>query len=140
MSYLTFEEYQALGGKCTESAFPNLQFEVESKLDYITSNNLSACLKEVETIPEAVKRLEVKLINILQNVNNERDTSLSSYSNGIEVGIDGVVSSGDIKTNGNNRRYNNQLIALCVFCQGWNKHLPRHKPASRRFYRQQYRV
>lgn len=85
MSYLTFEEYQALGGKCTESAFPNLQFEVESKLDYITSNNLSACLKEVETIPEAVKRLEVKLINILQNANNERDTSLSSYSNGIET-------------------------------------------------------
>ena len=43
---------------------------------------------------------DIKTNNTLRG--NELRVNGTSYSNGIEVGIDGVVSSGDIKTNGNN--------------------------------------
>ena len=36
VGYLTFEEYQKLGGKCTQDAFPTLQYDTEIKMDYIT--------------------------------------------------------------------------------------------------------
>lgn len=85
MGYLTFEEYQKLGGKCTQDIFPNLQFDVESKMNFITFNKLSKLINDLGNVPDEVKMLEAKLINIEFNVNPERDTSVSSYSNGIET-------------------------------------------------------
>lgn len=85
MSYLTFEEYQKLGGKCTQDIFPNLQFDVESKMNFITFNKLSKLINDLGNVPDEVKMLEAKLINIEFNVSPERDTSVSSYSNGIET-------------------------------------------------------
>lgn len=85
MSYLTFEEYQKLGGKCTQDIFPNLQFDVESKMNFITFNKLSKLINDLGNVPDEVKMLEAKLINIEFNVRPERDTSVSSYSNGIET-------------------------------------------------------
>lgn len=85
MGYLTFEEYQKLGGKCTQDIFPNLQFDVESKMNFITFNKLSKLMNDLGNVPDEVKMLEAKLINIEFNVGPERDTSVSSYSNGIET-------------------------------------------------------
>ena len=85
MGYLTFEEYQKLGGKCTQDIFPNLQFDVESKMNFITFNKLSKLINDLGNVPDEVKMLEAKLINIEFNVSPERDTSVSSYSNGIET-------------------------------------------------------
>lgn len=85
MGYLTFEEYQKLGGKCTQDIFPNLQFDVESKMNFITFNKLSKLIDDLGNVPDEVKMLEAKLINIEFNVKPERDTSVSSYSNGIET-------------------------------------------------------
>lgn len=85
MGYLTFEEYQKLGGKCTQDIFPNLQFDVESKMNFITFNKLSKLINDLGNVPDEVKMLEAKLINIEFNVKPERDTSVSSYSNGIET-------------------------------------------------------
>ena len=84
MSYLTFEEYQALGGKCTQDAFLTLQFDTESKMDYITSGRLAKLIEELGTVPKEVQMLEVKLVNIENNSKMERDDNITSYSNGIE--------------------------------------------------------
>lgn len=84
MSYLTFEEYQALGGKCTQDAFLTLQFDTESKMDYITSGRLAKLIEELGTVPKEVQMLEVKLVNIENNSKMERDANITSYSNGIE--------------------------------------------------------
>ena len=84
MSYLTFEEYQALGGKCTQDAFLTLQFDTESKMDYITSGRLANLIEELGTVPKEVQMLEVKLVNIENNSKMERDDNTTSYSNGIE--------------------------------------------------------
>ena len=86
MGYLTFEEYQSLGGKCPEDAFPNLQFDTESKMNYLTTNRLERMIEELEEVPEAVKMLEVKLIDIEDEHRTESNqkTGISSYSNGIE--------------------------------------------------------
>lgn len=84
MSYLTFEEYQALGGKCTQDAFLTLQFDTESKMDYITSGRLAKLIEELGTVPKEVQMLEVKLVNIENNSKMERDDNTTSYSNGIE--------------------------------------------------------
>ena len=84
MSYLTFEEYQKLGGKCTQDAFPTLQYDTEIKMDYITYGKLSKLMTTLDTIPLNVQMLEAKLIDILNVTNTDRDTSITSYSNGIE--------------------------------------------------------
>lgn len=84
MSYLTFEEYQALGGKCTQDAFLTLQFDAESKMDYITSGRLAKLVEELGTVPKEIQMLEVKLVNIENNSKMERDDNTTSYSNGIE--------------------------------------------------------
>ena len=86
MGYLTYEEYTSLGGKCPSDTFPSLQFEVESKMDYITSGRLSEMLKDMEEIPLEVKMLEVKLVNIFyeKETHSVKSDGLTSYSNGIE--------------------------------------------------------
>lgn len=85
MGYLTYEEYTSLGGKCPSDTFPSLQFDVESKMDYITSGRLSEMLKDIEEIPLEVKMLEVKLVNIEYASSSDKSgTGLTSYSNGIE--------------------------------------------------------
>lgn len=86
MKYLTFEEYQNLGGKCSKDVFPSLQFDTESKMDYITSGRLSRMIDEIESVPEVVQMLEVKLIDIENASSNsaKQGPGLTSYSNGIE--------------------------------------------------------
>lgn len=85
MSYLTYEEFQNLGGKCTEDAFPSIQYDVESKMDYITSGRLSKMISQLENTPKEVQMLEVKLIDIQSSTNSSNsNTGLTSYSNGIE--------------------------------------------------------
>lgn len=88
MSYLTFDEYIALGGKCSKDTFPSLQFDTESKMDYITSGRLSKMMLDLDEVPEEVQMLEVKLINIQSQSNSQSSSSssdgLTSYSNGIE--------------------------------------------------------
>lgn len=85
MSYLTFEEYQTLGGKCTQDAFLTLQFDTESKMDYITSGRLSKMIEKLGTVPIEIQMLEVKLVNIQSNSKTEQDDNIISYSNGIET-------------------------------------------------------
>ena len=88
MGYLSFDEYQELGGKCPADIFPLQQFDVEAKMDYITFGRLSKMIKKLETVPEDIKMLEVILINnsydITANKGLSSQEGISSYSNGIE--------------------------------------------------------
>ena len=63
MGYLSFDEYQELGGKCPADIFPLQQFDVEAKMDYITFGRLSKMIKKLETVPEDIKMIEVIIIN-----------------------------------------------------------------------------
>lgn len=88
MGYITYEEFSSLGGKCPADIFPSLQFDVESKMDYITSGRLSEMISELKETPIEVKMLEVKLVDIEYANTSENNQSsqigLASYSNGIE--------------------------------------------------------
>ena len=88
MGYLSFDEYQELGGKCPADIFPLQQFDVEAKMDYITFGRLSKMIKKLETVPEDIKMLEVILINnsydMTANKGLSSNEGISSYSNGIE--------------------------------------------------------
>ena len=99
MSYLSYVEYQEYGGLLNETAFSSYLYDVESKLNYLTNNRI----KELADIPEAVKRLEYKLIGMYEQLNGgSGNTSLmlqplSSYSNGIESFSYAIDSSNSSK-------------------------------------------
>ena len=83
---LTYDEFINLGGKCPEDAFPKLQYDIESKMDYITFGRLSKMIDKNGEVPKEVQFLEVKLVNIKYKdvETSEKKEGLTSYSNGIE--------------------------------------------------------
>lgn len=72
--YLTYVEYQSMGGTLDETAFNNFEFEARSVIDWYTFNRLK---KETE-YPEEVKRCIFKLIEMVQ----AKNTSLSLGDDG----------------------------------------------------------
>ena len=61
--YLSFDEFEDMGGTADETAFENLEFEARAQIDYWTFNRL----QNEETLPEAVKRCMYKLITLIQD-------------------------------------------------------------------------
>lgn len=86
LGYLTYDEFINLGGKCPEDAFPKLQYDIESKMDYITFGRLSKMIDKYEEVPKEVQFLEVQLVNIQyqEEESCRKREGLTSYSNGIE--------------------------------------------------------
>lgn len=81
MSYLTYTEYQELGGKIGEAAFTSLLLDVESKLNYHTQGRIA----KLDTVPQAVKNLCFKLVTFYsENHVTKTSPNVISYSNGIE--------------------------------------------------------
>jgi hypothetical protein len=79
--YITFAEYQSMGGTVTsESTFSMLEYKAEKLVDYYTAGRVS----KMSAVPEAVQRLMVELINI-DNVANAQvlveSPAVSSFSN-----------------------------------------------------------
>lgn len=62
MNYLTYEEYQSYGGSLDETTFNDLAFEAQAKINWVTFNRL----KDMEEIPEEVKRLMYRLISLIE--------------------------------------------------------------------------
>ena len=78
--YLTYTEYQALGGSAIgEMPFNLLEFEARRQIDIRTFNRL----KDSDGIPQEVKLCEYELIN-----------SISSFKNA----TDSVASGGNVKS------------------------------------------
>lgn len=80
MAYITYIEYKDLGGTAEEATFNNLIQIVEAKLDYMTNGRI----QELDSIPDEVKSLCVRLIDICTKMDIDTSGSLTSYSNGIE--------------------------------------------------------
>lgn len=78
MAYITYEEYQDLGGTISEDKFNILERKARRKLDYFTQDRL----KVVETIIDEVKELMTEFIDKLSNI--PLNGNITSYSNGIE--------------------------------------------------------
>lgn len=78
--YLTFDEYQETGGTLSATTFNNFEFEAEALINYRTFNRL----KNVESVPDEVKRLTRYLIDLAQkkadslSLGNAGDTTTSN--------------------------------------------------------------
>ena len=62
MSYLTYAEYQDMGGSLDETTFNDLEFEAEALVNWYTFNRL----KKDTTFPVELKRLMKYLIGLAQ--------------------------------------------------------------------------
>ena len=58
--YLTYAEYQAMGGTLNETTFDDLEFQAEALVNWYTFNRL----KKDTTFPSELKRLMKYLINM----------------------------------------------------------------------------
>lgn len=76
--YLTYEEYQELGGTLEETPFDILELEAQKNIDKYTFGRL----KDLEEQINEVKICELKLIELLETYNsyNAQNKSISSES------------------------------------------------------------
>lgn len=81
--YLTYEEYQNMGGTLDETTFNDLEFEAEALVNWYTFNRL----KKDTTFPEELKRLMKYLIN------NAQANPVSSVTSNVVGASKSVVSS-----------------------------------------------
>lgn len=102
-SYITYQDYTALGGIVPESDFANVERKAQRQLDSYTFDRI----KQLTTIPDEVKEVLTEYINkIYANEKSSVSSSLaSSYSNGVE--------SITYKENAE-AQFNNSLVNLAV--------------------------
>ena len=73
--YLTYEEYQSLGGSLDQTPFNLLEFEARKRIDLRTQNRL----KDIEEIPQEVKLCVFNMINTIQSyAQSQQAKSISS--------------------------------------------------------------
>lgn len=72
--YLTYEEYQSLGGSLDTMPFNLLEYEARRRIDLRTQNRL----KDIDEIPEEVKLCVFNMINTIQTYANEQNKNVSS--------------------------------------------------------------
>ena len=95
--YLTYAEYQALGGSAIGSMpFNLLEFETRRRIDIRTFNRL----KDSNNIPQEVKLCEYKMIDCIAGY-NETTGSIADKGNVKSEGTDGYsisyISASEIK-------------------------------------------
>jgi len=79
--YITYAEYQALGGTLSETAFNLEEKKARKKLDFFTFNRIDFDTLEDEDI-ESIKELMTMFINKMSV--SSLGAGVTSYSNGIE--------------------------------------------------------
>jgi len=72
--YLTYQEYQSLGGSLNQAPFNLLEFEARRQIDGRTQNRL----KDIDEIPNEVKLCVFNIINTIQTYANEQNKNISS--------------------------------------------------------------
>ena len=83
--YLTYAEYQAMGGTLDSASYGNFEFEAEALINWYTFNRL----KNDTSFPEAVKRLMKYLIDLAQ----ERAQLLTASGSGDSEVTQGAIAS-----------------------------------------------
>ena len=82
--YLSYSEYQNMGGTLDETAFNNVNFEAESYVDWYTYNRL----QKEDVIPETVKKCIYHIITLVYNkMNALQEPDMTGESN------TGIISS-----------------------------------------------
>lgn len=96
--YLTFAEYQALGGTLDLTPFNLLEYEARRKIDEKTQNRL---VNETD-IPQEVKMCMFRLVNTLEQYTNETNRtiaseSVGSYSVNYKDNVEQIVKSKNVE-------------------------------------------
>ena len=81
--YLTYEEYQNMGGTLDETTFNDYEFEARTQVDWYTFNRL----QQDTDFPEAVKRCVYALIKLLQDKNQAMLVGETSADGTVTAGI-----------------------------------------------------
>lgn len=115
--YLTYEEYQNMGGTMDNTTFSEFEFEARCKIDWWTFNRL----KNEESYPEEVKRCMYKIIKLLQQVaeasavDGEGGTDSSSTVAGVaSMSNDGVSISYNVLSASQAVEMANDEIGTCI--------------------------
>lgn len=96
--YLTFSEYQSLGGTLTETPFSILEYNARKKIDERTFGRL----KDLDTQPEEVKMCVYSLISILDSYasyNTGNKNIASENTDGYSVSYKGADTNVSIAMN-----------------------------------------
>ena len=79
--YLTYQEYQEMGGTLDETTFNDLEFEAEAIVNWYTFSRL----KKDTQIPSEVKRLIKYLIGVVQVQNEGLSGSTEGSDNSAQI-------------------------------------------------------
>lgn len=78
--YLSYEDYQALGGALPQNSFALLEFKCRKLIDRATDSRV----QDMENVPEAVKKCMMSLVNLESTVGAEAQAekpTVTSFSN-----------------------------------------------------------
>lgn len=89
--YLTYSEYQELGGTLDQTPFNLLEFEARKQIDLRTQGRLIEI--ETENIPSEVKLCTYKLINEIQGYANSIESANNSNGSVASENTDGYSIS-----------------------------------------------
>lgn len=97
--YLTYEEYQSMGGTLDEIPFTDFEFQAEAQINYATFGRL----KREKVIPDEVKRLTKYLVDLVEKKaaafslgkgQSATPTYITSQSNdGVSTSYNGLAPS-----------------------------------------------
>lgn len=88
MSYLTFEQYQANGGKADRAAFPLLERLARKKLDYWTQGRITDVTCDIELCMTLI-------VDALLEARENQSETVSSFSNdGVSVNFGSTRRTG----------------------------------------------
>ncbi len=111
MQYLTYEEYKALGGELTETAFNKYGYQAEMRIKAETHNRIAEP-------GEAVKRCMARLIDILSKADTTNAGDVSSFSH------DGLTQSFAVKNSEEYTKEANEIIYTYLIHEVDKKGIP----------------
>ena len=112
MAYLTYDEYEQMGGQLSEAAFSTLEFRASKAVDTLTHGRVA----DEQPVREAVKLAVYALVGEM-DADEKRAAAydgrdVQSMSNdGVSVTFSAVAAGGDA-ARAQNARYNNVLKAF----------------------------
>ena len=84
--YLTYAEYQNMGGTLDETTFNDLEYEARCRVDYWTFSRL----KNEEIYPEELQRCMYKLIQLINDT--QKASSIDGQGDENSVSVAGISS------------------------------------------------
>ena len=95
--YLTYAEYQTMGGALESSDFTSLEYKAEVKMDYYTFNRLKADTEFSDRVKRCIYEI-INYLNIYQEycdtVTNMQNPVVASQSNdGVSISYGGLLGN-----------------------------------------------